>query len=429
MRSRRVLSLGLLALGAALARAEEAPVPNRPGGPSPVVGCVGCHEKLEPGIVADWRLSKHARLEVGCEACHGSDHTGAADAGLARLPTVETCQACHELEAAQFRRGTHARAWSAVKALPTFHHLGLAGVDDAVTCAICHRIGLTSEAESAALRKVGANRGQASCDACHTRHLFSPQEARQPDACKSCHGGLEYDAWAGSKHGIRYLLKASGRLPALAAAPTCQTCHMQNGDHANRTPLGNLALRLPLPEDKAWAADVQTLFVALGFQNASGAPGPRAEALESTGLAHLDRIDYQNERFKLAQACRQCHATRFIREELDLRDAMVRRADALTASAVREVAALFDDGLLMKRGPGPFPDLVTAPRGSLIERRLATMFFDHRARLLATAFHLSPEAATWMSAVEGDRLAVKRLAEKLRGGTASRQPGAKDPAR
>ena len=37
--------------------------------------------------------------------------------------------------------------------------------------------------------------------------------------------------YSASKHGVRYLLKQNGILPETAAAPTCQTCHMRNGDH------------------------------------------------------------------------------------------------------------------------------------------------------------------------------------------------------
>ena len=379
--------------------------------------CASCHQQIQPGIVSDWRLSRHARAQVGCEACHGVLHTSSDDVALAQLPTIDTCQRCHALQAAQFRTGKHARAWTAVKVLPTFHHLSQGKVDDPSGCAACHRIGLKSAEEAAALRKAGASHGQASCDACHTRHLFSALEARQPEACRSCHGSLQYDAWASSKHGARHRLVTSGQLPAEAAAPTCQVCHMQNGDHANRTPWGNLALRLPPPQDPAWAADQRVLLVALGLLGATGGDGPRADGLQDSGLLHLDRIDFENERHKLTQACRQCHGIAFVREELDRRDGLIRKADALCASAVREVAALYDDGVLQKRGPGPFPDLVQAPLASPVEQRLATIFFDHRARLMATAFHMSPDAAGWMNTLERDLFAIQAMADELRAPT------------
>lgn len=404
----------LLAL-AAPARAEEASG-----------ACVACHVRLQPGIVSDWELSRHRRAGVGCDTCHGTAHRDASDADQARRPTIDTCQPCHQLQATQFRASKHAKAWLAVKALPTFHHLSEGSAGDPSGCAACHRIGLKSPEEAAALARAGAGRGQGSCDACHTRHLFSALEARQPEACRTCHGSLQFDAWAASKHGVRHHLREAGRLPAEAAAPTCQTCHLQNGDHANRTPFGNLALRMPLPDDgdKAWAADRAVLLVAFGMLEAAGGDGPRARALLAAGTFQLDRIDYQGERHKLTQACRQCHATAFVRETLDRRDGLIRRADALCASAVREVQALYADGVLPRGGPGPHPDLVKAPLGHPVEQRLAAMILDHRARLMATAFHMSPEADGWMNALERDLFALQVEVDELRSPTRPPRPAA-----
>jgi len=407
----------VLAAGLALALASPAAAEDR-------AACVGCHERLQPGLVSDWSLSRHARAQVGCEACHGTAHGAAEDVARATMPTPDTCAGCHPLQVAQFKRSKHARAWAAVQALPTFHHLTAGGPGESTGCATCHRIGLKTAAESAALKKAGATHGQASCDACHTRHTFSKLEARQPEACRSCHGDLQYDAWAASKHGTRHVLQVSGRLPDSVAAPTCQYCHLQNGDHANRTPWGNLGLRLPLPQDAAWARDVQEILVALGVRDAAGGDGPRAAAVERAGILFIDRVDYQNERHKLTQACKQCHGSPFIREQLDARDAIVRYADALCAAAVREVASLHAAGLLPRRGPGPYPDLVTAPLGSPVEQRLATMVFDHRARLMATAFHLSPEVATWRSVLAQDLLEIERQADAVRPAEAPAKAGA-----
>ena len=92
-------------------------------------------------------------------------------------------------------------------------------------------------------------------------HLFSTVEARQPQACQSCHTGFDHPQWemySASKHGIRALLKQNGKLPDIVAAPTCQTCHMQEGNHEVRTAWGYLAFRLPLagePDDTQWKED------------------------------------------------------------------------------------------------------------------------------------------------------------------------------
>ena len=36
--------------------------------------CVECHQKINPSIVADWRISRHSEVEVGCADCHGNGH-------------------------------------------------------------------------------------------------------------------------------------------------------------------------------------------------------------------------------------------------------------------------------------------------------------------------------------------------------------------
>jgi hypothetical protein len=407
-------TLGAAAPPGASTSAADAPVPADPSAVPPMSACVACHVQLQPGIVTDWRLSRHAKVDVGCEACHGGRHALADDASLALMPSVDTCQRCHQLQATQFKAGDHARAWAALSVLPTFHHLQEGRAGAPTGCATCHRIGILTPEQAAQLRKAGAAHGQGSCDACHTRHTFSVLEAREPEACKSCHGSLQYEAWSASKHGSRHAAAGAGRLPAGAAAPTCQACHLQNGNHTVRTPLGSVALRLPLEEDQAWAADKHTLLEALGVLDASGGNGVRGAAFEEARIAELDRLGFQGERAKLAQVCRQCHASSFVREQLGQRDELIRQADALVASALREVAGLYRDGVLKKKGPGPFPDLVRWPSGSAPERRLGLMFFDHRARLMAHAFHMSPQAPRWMAELLEDSAEVKRLVGDLR---------------
>jgi hypothetical protein len=305
-----------------------------------------------------------------------------------------------------------------VKAIPNFHHGRAGRPGDPAGCAQCHRIGLRTAEETAALRAEGATHGMASCDACHTRHLFSRAEAREPEACRTCHGGgehMQFDAWSQSKHGIRYELLQARIIEAKAAAPYCQLCHMPGGEHAVRTPWGSLGMRLPLPEDKEWAADRAVLFRALGVLDAAGGPGPRMEAVEAAGVVHLDRITYQNERYRLSSVCRECHAAPFVREQLDGRDKVLREADRLCADAVRDVAALFEAGVLPPGANGKFPDFVAEPAAaSALERKLAAMFFEDRARLLATAFHMSPRYVEWRAAVARDREEIRRMASEAR---------------
>ncbi|HEX9242635.1 MAG TPA: multiheme c-type cytochrome [Anaeromyxobacter sp.] len=399
---------GALALAlATIARAEVLGAANE---------CVRCHEQVTPGIVGDWRRSRHAQVSVACEECHGAAHTKAGDAARAVLPSPATCATCHAAQVAQFERGKHARAWDAVEAIPTFHYLERAAPGERSGCATCHRIGLRSPTRTAGLRDAGMTHGLASCDACHTRHLFSVAEARRPEACRSCHGQgdhMQWDAWVASKHGIRQMLLSTGVLPEGAAAPTCQRCHMPQADHAVRAPSGSLGMRLPLPDDPQWASDRATLFRALGVLDAKGGDGPRLRVLMDAGTAVLERLDYENERARLEGVCRGCHSPSFVREQLGKRDAILRAADHVVAEAVRAVAPLYERSVLAPTDNGRFPDLASPGVRTPIERKLSAMFFDVRARLVATGFHLSPAWVEWKAQLDRDLVEIRRDAAEL----------------
>ena len=384
--------------------------------------CVACHKKVTPGIVSDWQFSKHRQNEVDCSVCHGEEHTSATDVAKAMIPTPETCATCHETQVKQFKSGKHAAAWAAMKAMPTIHWQPMALTEGMKGCGGCHKIGLKTQAEIRELKKTGPGFGVASCDACHTRHAFSLQEARQPQACQTCHMGFDHPQWemySSSKHGVRYLLKQSNALPPSAAAPTCQACHFQGGNHAVRTAWGFLAVRLPMPQDQQWATDRATILQALGVLDPSGKPTARLEVVKQAGVARLSQEDWQGERDKMLKTCNRCHSVNFARAELEKGDRIIQEADRLMAEAIRTVAGLYTDGLLAKPNnyAYAFPDLLTfhdAP--TVIEQKLFVMFLEHRMRTFQGAFHASPDYALWYgwSEMQRDLTEIKTLAAELR---------------
>lgn len=386
--------------------------------------CIECHKKTTPKIVADWQLSKHSQNDIGCSVCHGTDHNSETTADKAAIPTPETCAACHEERVEQFKKGKHAAAWIAMKAMPTAHAQPVYLMDGMKGCGGCHKIGLKTEAEIKELRKSGSGFGVASCDACHTRHMFSTVEAREPQACQTCHMGFDHPQWemySASKHGVRYLLKQNKILPETAAAPKCQTCHLQDGDHAVMTGWGFLAVRLPLPEDEAWAADRVTILQGLGVLDPDGNPTARLEVVKAGMLARLTQEDWQVQRDKMLKACNQCHSRNFAKAELEKGDRMIRETDRLMAEAIRTVAALYKDGILPKPATYAyaFPDLLTfhdAP--TPVEQRLFVMFLEHRMRTFQGTFHANPDYSLWYgwSEMQRDLTEIKTLAAEMRAG-------------
>lgn len=384
--------------------------------------CVNCHKQVTPNIVSDWQLSKHSQNDVDCSVCHGDLHKDSYDVDKVRIPTPETCATCHDEKVAQFKAGKHAAAWAAMKAMPTAHWQPIAMMEGMKGCGACHKIGLKKEEEIQGLKMTGAGFGVASCDACHTRHIFSVQEARQPQACQTCHMGFDHPQWemySGSKHGVRYLLKQNETLPETIAAPTCQTCHMQEGNHAVMTGWGFLAVRLPMPEDKQWTADRATILQGLGVLDPEGNPTARLDVVKAANVVRLTQEDWQKERDKMLKTCNDCHSLNFAQAELEKGDQMIKEADRLMAEAIQTVAGLYKDGILKKpeNYAHPFPDLLTfhdAPTS--IEQQLFVMFLEHRMRTFQGTFHANPDYAFWYGWSEMQRslTEIKEKAKELR---------------
>jgi hypothetical protein len=413
--------------GAAKRAAKPAPKPvakTAPGFQIPTDSrtCVDCHAQKTPGIVGDWKASKHIAQGVGCAECHGTAHQSAADVDKVAIPTPETCGQCHPERVEQFKNGKHALAWAAQEAMPSIHAQPVALTQGMKGCGGCHKLGIKSPEEQAALRKEGRGFGMASCDACHTRHTFSVKEAKDPRACQTCHMGFDHPQWemySSSKHGVRWALRQDGTLPATAAAPTCQDCHMGDGRHDVMTAWGFLAVRLPMPEDRQWAADRAVILQGLGVLDPDGKPTARLDVVKAAKVARLDQESWQKERDRMLDACNRCHSANFAKEQLARGDDMIRDADRLMAEAIRTVAALYKDGVLAKPASyaSAFPDLLTfhdAP--TPIEQKLFVMFLEHRMRTFQGTFHASPDYALWYgwSEMQRDLREITSLAMEMR---------------
>ena len=309
-----------------------------------------------------------------------------------------------------------------MEAMPTIHWQPMMLTEGMKGCGACHKIGMKSQAEIKNLKKSGQVFGNAACDSCHTRHTFSIQEARQPQACETCHMGFDHPQWemySGSKHGVRFLLKQTKTLPEDIAAPTCQTCHMQDGNHEVRTAWGFLAVRLPMPEDKQWAADRATILQALGVLAPDGKPTPRLEVVKAADLVRLTQEEWQKVRDRMTNTCHQCHSLNFVKAELGKGDQMIKNADRLMAQAILIIAGLYKDGILKqpKTYAYAFPDLLTfhdAP--TVIEQKLFVMFLEHRMRTFQGTFHVNPDYALWYgwSEMQRDLTEIKEMAAEMR---------------
>jgi len=384
--------------------------------------CIKCHMKVTPDIVKDWQLSKHGKNKIGCSVCHGSMHESAQDTAKVKIPTPDTCAGCHESKVKQFKAGKHAVSWASMKAMPTAHWQPMALMEGMKGCGGCHKIGLKTGTEIKELKKRGAGFGVASCDSCHTRHTFSVREARQPQSCQTCHMGFDHPQWemySASKHGVRFLLKQNKTLSPAVAAPTCQTCHMQGGDHSVRAAWGFLAVRMPMPDDKQWAADRATILKGLGVLDPDGKPTGRFDIVKAADVARLTQEDWQKERSKMINTCNRCHSVNFAKGELAKGDQMIKEADRLMAEAILIVAGLYKDGIIPKppNYAYPFPDLLAFHDSpTAIEQKLFVMFLEHRMRTFQGTFHANPDYAFWYgwSEMQRDLTEIREKASQMR---------------
>jgi hydroxylamine dehydrogenase len=227
--------------------------------------CLVCHMQKTPGIVAQWRSSKHAREGVGCWECHSATaaESGAFEHQGATITTVITpnaCAGCHGEIVAENQRSHHAEAAKFIGSLDNVLGEVVEGRLAAVNgCWQCHGSTVTilknpdgsvrKNADGApmldpatwpntGIGRVNLDGSRGSCTACHSRHAFSKAMARQPEVCGKCHLGPDHpqsEIYEESKHGIAYrTMKAEMHLDAekwvvglnYTAAPTCSTCHL-----------------------------------------------------------------------------------------------------------------------------------------------------------------------------------------------------------
>ena len=188
--------------------------------------CLECHAGVTPGIVKDWRQSRHAAPSQGqglvpavaCDGCHGSDHQDL------RFPTPADCGACHERQHGQFlaerRYGFPSHALAMTRAVNSKHFVDKPKAE-VTACLQCHSVATK-------------------CDSCHTRHRFSAAEARRPEACLTCHSGPPHpddESYLASAHGQLYLAEGAGwdwskpLRPGNYPVPTCAYCHLGGGNH------------------------------------------------------------------------------------------------------------------------------------------------------------------------------------------------------
>ena len=240
----------LLVCGIAVAHADRT-VPTSLSEQS--ASCVSCHEADMPGLVKEWRHSRHYGADVGCYECHAADPKD-ADAvdhngySISVIVSPKDCAKCHINEFDQFQASHHADAGAILGSLDNMLGEVIEGPMAAVNgCKQCHGSVIKVNADktldpttwpNSGMGRINPDGSKGSCAACHSRHSFDAALARQPENCGKCHLGPDHpqkEIYEESKHGIAYYanidrmnLKSPSWVVGIdySAAPTCATCHM-----------------------------------------------------------------------------------------------------------------------------------------------------------------------------------------------------------
>jgi len=332
--------------------------------------CISCHQERTPGLFQSWVESKHAQKGVNCVTCH-VDHQAASEQKSMVFP--DKCGECHKTQLDEFRKGRHSIGFERMRIQGEY--LGIPPEIRAAFCERCHMV-------------------ERRCNSCHTSHRFSLKEARDPDACSTCHLGPDHphkEMYETSLHGTIYKMTQDP-----ARAPRCVTCHMPGGNHNS------------------------------SFGIARGPAGTRSPVVDLKEVP-IPLEEEERRRQEMLGVCTGCHSRRFAREQLENADQVKDEGFALMEKGKESIREMEGEELIYPRVAERMPHptegrtLVLADPQlyvgtSYIERLFFTMFKFHTIRVWKSGYHFSPAYSHgygWTE-MQLDLIDIQEEAEKLR---------------
>lgn len=221
--------------------------------------CIKCHELKTPGLFKMWRQGKMGQAGVNCYDCHRAEQKTEKKAGdpdgfyhrgfwIATIVSPKDCSKCHQQQFKEQQPSHHAKAADILNSLDNYLGTVVGGQAAVATgCRQCHgsNIKVLKDGKldpntwpNTGIGRYNPDGSKGSCSACHTRHRFSVEQARRPDACGKCHLGPDHpqkEVYEESKHGILYQAFRDklnmGRREWVVGVDyqdtaTCATCHI-----------------------------------------------------------------------------------------------------------------------------------------------------------------------------------------------------------
>ncbi|WP_406661380.1 multiheme c-type cytochrome [Methanolobus sp. ZRKC3] len=385
-------------------------------------GCLECHSSIGkfPTIIDDWENSKHAENGVSCGECHiadPADPDAVAHMGTHISPVVSAgdCGFCHVAEFEENTRSLHSlgakyyeldydnEALPYLESKVTVDGETIVNHDATVNgCQACHGTNMTGKSTEDAsvwpnngIGRINPDGSLGSCSSCHTRHLFSVEEARKPESCEQCHLGPDHpqtEIFFESKHGSIYNTEGDqwnwSDEEWLAGedyrAPTCTVCHMSGTDELAAT--HDVSSRL------SWELEPPISRRTDNTANALGTP-------------ISDGSTWQEKRDRMYSVCAQCHSDDWITNYYENADNTVELYNRKYTDSKLIVDELREDGLLTEQN-------FDEP----IEFKIYEVWHHEGRRARMGAFMLGPDFVQWHGFYEilRDEAELEEMAEQIR---------------
>lgn len=340
--------------------------------------CLICHREVTPGIFNQWAESAMGQAGVNCYDCHQAEKSD-IDAFehkelISIVVTPKDCSRCHEKEFQEYESSHHADAVNALNSYDNFFGRAVWGAGAARTgCIACHGSVLklkkggegklkSSTWPNTGIGRINLDKSKGSCTACHTRHIFSREQARRPDACGRCHMGPEHpqiEIYSESKHGIMYQAFhdrmnmdkrrwQSGQ--DYFQGPTCVSCHM-----------GAVPPQMVVKDaDQRLEEALKSVLSGIDKKDFEALLPPTKEKKIHYGSSHdvglrlswnlrnpisKKQTDWEQKRQLMQSVCTQCHGENFIQQFYSQFDGLVELYNTKFAKPATRMR-----GSLMKMG-------------------------------------------------------------------------------
>jgi hydroxylamine dehydrogenase len=384
--------------------------------------CLDCHSSMNkfPAVIDDWENSKHAEAGITCESCHtaeADDPDAIAHMGLYMTPVVSAadCGNCHVAAFEENTRSLHSLGTLYYEV--DFDGQKLPYLESEITldgyttashnatvngCQACHGTNMTGKSTddpavwpNNGIGRINPDGSTGSCASCHTRHVFSVEEARKPEACQQCHLGPDHpqtEIYFESKHGSIYSTEGDDwnwteedwKAGEDYRTPTCAVCHMSGTDELKA--IHDVSSRL------SWELEPPVSRHTDNTANILGTP-------------ISDGTTWQEKRERMTSVCEQCHSETWVDNYYENADATVELYNKKYADSSSIVDGLREDGLLTEQD---FDEPV--------EFKIYEFWHHEGRRARMGAFMMGPDYVQWHGFYEllKDKAEIVEMAEQIR---------------